>query len=96
MHKIVINLSSLGVSPFAFIFRFRFGFRFRLRLLHDVDNLTNGSEYRLNNEVYFEKFISVHFLPPFPFFQFPSHRQGYLALHVLLPSPITLCFCSRM
>ena len=53
MQRIVINLSSLGVSPFAFIFRFRFGFRFRLRLLHDCDNLTNGSENRLNNEVNF-------------------------------------------
>ena len=79
MHKIVINLSSLGVSPFAFIFRFRFGFRFRLRLLHDVDYLTNGSEYRLNNEVYFEKFISVHFHPPFLVFQFPLRRQEYFA-----------------
>ena len=49
MHKIVINLSSLGVSPFAFIFRF--GFRFRLRLLHDVDNLTNGREDSLHDEV---------------------------------------------
>ena len=94
MQRIVINLSSLGVSPFAFIFRF--GFRFRLRLLHDVDYLTNGSEYRLNNEVYFEKFISVHFHPPFLVFRFLSRRQEYSALHVPLPSPITLCFCSRM
>ena len=51
MQRIVINLSSLGVSPFAFIFRFRFGFRFRLRLLHDVDNLTNSREDSLHDEI---------------------------------------------
>lgn len=77
MQRIVINLSSLGVSLFAFIFRFRFGFRFRLCLLHNVDYLTYGGEYRLNNEVNFEKFISVHFHPPFLVFQFPSRRQEY-------------------
>lgn len=74
MQRIVINLSSLGVSPFAFIFRFRF----RLRLLHDVDYLTNGGKNRLNNEVNFEKFIPVHFLPPFLVFPFPvSRRECY-------------------
>lgn len=71
MHKNVTNISSFLVICFFIFLLFC--------LLHDVDYLANGSEYRLYNEIYLEEFISVHLQPPFLVFPYHVSRQEYFA-----------------